>query len=279
MTYSIDFRRKVLEIKEKEGLSVAEAAQRFGIGTATITRWHNRLEPMRTRIKPTISVDMIKLARDVREHPDSYQRERAARLGVSKNGICQALKRMNITRKKKTLRHPRADEQKREEFHRKRTEYEQQNRTIVYIDESGFASDMPRTHGWSEKGARCFGTHNWQERGRINVIGALIKDKFLTVTLFDCSIDSTVFSEWVYQDLLPKLPPHAVIVMDNATFHKNAVMQQKIVAEGHELLYLPPYSPDLNPIENKWSSTKHARRTTQVSVAQLFEDPTLYVSL
>ncbi len=49
-------------------------------------------------------------------------------------------------------------------------------RTIVYIDESGFAHDMPRTHGYVLAGKRCFGTHNWQARGRTNAIGALESD-------------------------------------------------------------------------------------------------------
>ena len=100
MTYSLDYRRKVLSVREKEDLTIAEVADRFCVGVATVVRWLQRLEPQRTRYKPATKIDRIALARDVREHPDAYQSERAQRLGVSKPGIGHALKRMNITYKK-----------------------------------------------------------------------------------------------------------------------------------------------------------------------------------
>ena len=102
MTYSIDFRRKVLSIREKEGLTIAEVADRFYVGVATVVRWLNRLEPQLTRHKPATKIDRIALARDVREYPDAYQAERAKRLGVSEKGIGHALRRMNISYKKNT---------------------------------------------------------------------------------------------------------------------------------------------------------------------------------
>ena len=83
MTYSTDFRQKVLAIKEQEGLTQAEAATRFGIGVASLTRWNKCLEAGRTRTKPTTKIDMKALEEDVKTHPDAYPYERAARLGVS----------------------------------------------------------------------------------------------------------------------------------------------------------------------------------------------------
>jgi transposase len=100
MTYSIDFRSKVLAVREKEDLTIAEVAERFCVGVATVVRWLKRLEPQRTRYKPASKIDRIALARDVREYPDAYQAERAKRLGVSEKGIGHALRRMNITYKK-----------------------------------------------------------------------------------------------------------------------------------------------------------------------------------
>jgi transposase len=102
MTYSLDFRRKVLSVREKEGLTIPEVAARFCVGVATIVRWLRRVEPRLTRNKPATKIDRIALARDVREHPDAYQEERAKRLGVSKQGIGHALRRMGITYKKNT---------------------------------------------------------------------------------------------------------------------------------------------------------------------------------
>jgi len=100
MTYSIDYRLKVLSVREKEDLTIAEVAERFCVGIATVVRWLKRVEPQRTRVKPATKIDRIALARDVREYPDAYQKERARRLGVSEKGIGHALRRMNITYKK-----------------------------------------------------------------------------------------------------------------------------------------------------------------------------------
>ena len=143
---------------------------------------------------------------------------------------------------------------------------------IVYIDESGFAHDMPQTHGYAKIGERCFGIHDWGAKGRTNAIGALIGRSLLTVALFDCTINTDAFTAWTEQDLLPKLSTESVIVMDNATFHKGKSMQQKIKAAGHTLEYLPPYSPDLNPIEHKWAQAKSQRRKYRCGIDELFKE-------
>jgi len=140
----------------------------------------------------------------------------------------------------------------------------------VYQDESGFAQDMPRTHGYALKGERCYGKQDWHARGRINAIGALIGKKLLTVCLFECNINSDVFHAWIMQDLIPQLPPNSVLVLDNATFHKRMDARQAISDAGHTLLFLPPYSPDLNPIEHKWAQAKLLRKSLHCNVFDLF---------
>lgn len=131
---------------------------------------------------------------------------------------------------------------------------------------------MPRTHGYSQKGERCYGTQNWNARGRINVIGALLGGIMLTTWLCDFNVDSDVFHAWTVHDLLPKLSRETVIIMDNATFHKRKDTQDAIVKAGHILEYLPPYSPDLNQIEHKWAQAKALRRKTGESVEGLFKN-------
>ena len=131
---------------------------------------------------------------------------------------------------------------------------------------------MPRTHGYALKGERCYGTHDWGARGRTNAIGALLGKQLLTVSFFEHNIDTVTFTSWVKQDLIPKLPKDSVIVLDNATFHKNKDMQDYIRNAGFILEYLPPYSPDLNPIEHKWAQAKAIRKTLQCNIDQLFRD-------
>lgn len=138
---------------------------------------------------------------------------------------------------------------------------------------------MPRTHGYSDKGKRCYDKKDWNARGRINVVGAIINNQLLTVSLFDTNIDSDIFYTWLKEDLIPKLPKESIIVMDNATFHKRKDMQEIIQDNNHTLIYLPPYSPDLNPIEHKWSQAKSIRRKESCSVEELFLDKLEYVKL
>lgn len=102
MTYSLDFRRKVLEVREKEKVSLAKVAKRFGIGLNTVMRWTKRIESKKTRHKPAIKIDREALKRDIEKYPDAYMYERAKRLGVSKNGIWHALKRLKVSYKKKS---------------------------------------------------------------------------------------------------------------------------------------------------------------------------------
>lgn len=102
MTYSLDFRKKALSIRAKEGLTFEETAKRFGVAIASLVRWTNKLEPQRTRYKPATKINMQALKQDILDYPDAYQYERAERLGVSQMGICHALRRIGVTYKKNT---------------------------------------------------------------------------------------------------------------------------------------------------------------------------------
>ena len=131
---------------------------------------------------------------------------------------------------------------------------------------------MPREYGYSEKGSRCYGEHDWHAKGRVNVIGAIINMTFITLSLFTSSINSDVFYAWLTQDLLPKVKTGAVIVMDNATFHKRHDMLKAIDDYGCVTEFLPAYSPDLNPIEQKWAQVKSVRRKLRCSIDELFSE-------
>ena len=157
-------------------------------------------------------------------------------------------------------------------FEEKIANYQSAKRSLVYLDESGFALDMPRAHGYSAIGQRCFGQQDWQAKGRINVIGALQGHQLLTTGLFESNINSDVFHAWITQDLLPKLSQATVIVMDNATFHKRQDIQLSIQQAGHTLEYLPAYSPDLNPIEHTWAQAKALRKKYRCNVDDLFKN-------
>ena len=100
MTYSVDFRKKVLEIKEKEKLSFEIAAKRFSLSKTTIVSWTKNIEPQKTRNKKAVKIDMEALEKDIELYPDSYCYERAKRLGASPTGIRDAQYRLGVTYKK-----------------------------------------------------------------------------------------------------------------------------------------------------------------------------------
>ena len=101
MTYSIDFRRKVLSVQKSEKLSFKETAERFQIGIDTVTRWHRRIEPQQSGSRRR-KIDKEALLRDVELYPDAYQHERAERFGVCRKAIWSALKKLGISYKKNT---------------------------------------------------------------------------------------------------------------------------------------------------------------------------------
>lgn len=100
MAYSLDFRKRVMKIKEKDNLTFEKTSERFGVGLRTLFRWQNRIEPKITRDKPAVKIDMEKLKEDVKKYPDAFQYERAERFGVSQWGIGLALRRLNFSYKK-----------------------------------------------------------------------------------------------------------------------------------------------------------------------------------
>lgn len=158
MTYSLDFRTKVFRIKEKKGLTFEQVRDQFDISIRTLFRWQKKLEPTMTRNKPATKINMDRREKDIERHPDDYQWEPGKRLGVTQSAIHYALQRLGVSYKK-TLQHPKTNQQA--------------GNPIVYLDESGFAQEMPRTHGYSKKGTRCYGTQDCHAGGRVNVMGAL----------------------------------------------------------------------------------------------------------
>lgn len=100
MGYSLDFRQQVFTVKKRDALTIEETAQRFGIGTTTISRWKRRIEPKTTRDKGATKIDEDKLKKDVEENPDKYLWERASEQKVSTSAVYYALQRLGLSYKK-----------------------------------------------------------------------------------------------------------------------------------------------------------------------------------
>jgi transposase len=103
MSYSLDYRNRVMKIKNDKNLTFESTSKRFGIGIRTLFRWQIDIEPKKTRNKPATKINMDNLKSDIDKNPDSYLAERATRFGVSISGIFYALQRLKITYKKNSV--------------------------------------------------------------------------------------------------------------------------------------------------------------------------------
>lgn len=115
-------------------------------------------------------------------------------------------------------------------------------------------------YGWNECGQRFHALKPGRRAGRVNMIAALCQQQLLAPFTIEGSCNRTVFEIWVEGCLLPVLSPGQVVILDNATFHKGGKIAALLQQVGCELLYLPPYSPDLNKIEKCWSWLKNRIR-------------------
>jgi len=130
----------------------------------------------------------------------------------------------------------------------------------MFLDESGALTNLVRTYGRSDRGQRCVGLAP-QGHWKVMTAAAAIRLDGLTAPFtIDCAMDGEVFGVYVERVLLPTLRDGDVVVMDNLTAHKRPQVKRTIESVGARVVYLPPYSPDFNPIENMWSKVKACLR-------------------
>ena len=124
---------------------------------------------------------------------------------------------------------------------------------IAYVDETGIDTCLYREYGWSERGIPLMGTVSGHKFQRTGIVAAQRGKSILAPLTYEGAMDSLLFETWFENYLLPALPEKTVIVMDNASFHRKSKLFGLTEKAGHLLIFLPPYSPELNPIENFWS--------------------------
>ena len=119
----------------------------------------------------------------------------------------------------------------------------------MFIDEAWIKTNMAPLRGWGARGKRLRGFTPYGHWRTLTFLGALRCDRIAAPCVFDGPINGQCFRAYVAQQLVPVLEPGDIVVMDNLGSHKSAAIRQMIRASGARLWYLPPYSPDLNPIE------------------------------
>jgi transposase len=127
---------------------------------------------------------------------------------------------------------------------------------LIFIDESGLSTKMARLRGWAAEGERCQAAIPHGHWKTITFVGGFTLSGFIAPLLLDGPMNGECFRAWVEQMLVPMLERDDIVVMDNLSAHKVAGVRQAIEKTGARLFYLPPYSPDLNPIENAFAKLK-----------------------
>ena len=164
----------------------------------------------------------------------------------------------------------------REEYQKILKQIPQEN--LIYLDESGFDLNMKKEYGWKKKGQRLYDNKSGNRKNkRITVISAYsnqTKDLIAPI-YFEGNTDTKIFNQWIQEFLITELKPNQTLILDNATFHKSSKTRELIESANCKLLYLPPYSPDFNPIEQKWSHVKNQVK----KIRNKFEDFTKWLDV
>ena len=142
---------------------------------------------------------------------------------------------------------------------------------LVFIDETGASTKMARRYGRAARGERLKASVPHGHWKTTTFVGGLRLSGMTAPMVLDGPMTGSWFLAYVEQILVPTLRPGDIVIIDNLAAHKNAAVRRAIEAAGAELRFLPPYSPDLNPIENAFAKLKaHLRKAAARSVNQLW---------
>lgn len=139
---------------------------------------------------------------------------------------------------------------------------------LVFIDETGVNLAMTRHHARAKKGKRAYNHCPYNRGKNVTLIGAIAIKGFLAPFTFEGWTNKESFLIYITKVLLPQLWPGACVVMDNLPAHKAIKVRELIESTGAKVIFLSPYSPDFNPIENCWSKIKEYLRTMESRTAE-----------
>ena len=132
--------------------------------------------------------------------------------------------------------------------------------SIAYVDETGIDQYLYREYGYAPMGQKVHARISGRKYARTGVVAAQKGTEVIAPCRYDGTMNHKLFEEWFKDNLLPELPENTVIVMDNASFHRKTKLQELASKHDCSLIFLPPYSPELNPIEHLWAWLKRTLR-------------------
>jgi transposase len=271
--YSQDLRQRILETVQRGEGSLRQIARRFLVSLSFVIRLlqtyrrTGSIQPRPHRGGNPAALgpeDLERLRELVRQQPDATLEELRQRLGVpcSTMTICRALKKLGLPRKKKV---PRAQEQDRPDVQERRQEFSAElagvdSHRLVFVDECGANTAMTRTHGRAPVGQRVYADTpgHWDS---ITLTCGLRLSGVTAALAFPGATNTDRFETDVADVLVPELKPGDVVVWDNPKPHLSDEAIDAVEEAGARVVPLPPYSPDLTPIEEMFSKVKGSLRS------------------
>jgi transposase len=269
--YSIDLRERVIAAVA-EGESVRAVGEIFDVSPSFVSklgqRWRRSgcIDPLKSggdRRSGAIEAQRDWLLQTIEATPDLTLREIRDRLGkrgtsTSKSSVARFFQRHRISCKKKTLH---ATERDRADVSAARAAWKAQQpefdaTRLVFLDETSMTTNMARTRGRSPVGARVVGAIPQAHWKTTTFVAALRLNAMTAPLVIDGAMTGAVFLAYVEQQLAPSLSRGDIVVMDNVSVHRVAGVEQAITAKGATIRHLPPYSPDMNPIEQAFAKLK-----------------------
>lgn len=267
--YSIETRKAVIRAVQEGKLTQEEIADLFGVSSRWVrivySRWVStgRLEPLPHAggYRPKITLEIAaRLGEYIKQHPDAYLFEirRDLGLSVTLSAICQALKRLNLPRKKKVMF---ASERDRPDVQAKRVKWKHRTcqidaNRLHFVDETGVSTRMYRPYGRAPSGERVVGSVPENHYQSITLVGSMSLDGSIQSFVYQGGTDVPAMTTYVETILAPHLAAGDIVVWDNLPTHDSAKVIEAVERTGAEVWSLPPYSPDLSPIEKLWSKVK-----------------------
>jgi transposase len=271
--YSQDLRQRILDTVQRGEGSLRQIACRFLVSLSFVTRLlqlyrsTGSLQPRPHRGGNPAklgSEDLERLRELVRQQPDATLDELRQGLGVpcSTMAISRALRKLRLPRKKKV---PRAQEQDRPDVQETRREFCEElagvdPRRLVFVDECGANTAMTRTHGRAPVGQRV-STNTPGHWASITLTCGMRLSGVTATLAFPGATNTDVFETYVAEVLAPELKPGDVVIWDNLKPHQSEEAIEAVEAAGAEVVPLPPWSPDLTPIEEMFSKVKGSMRS------------------
>ena len=276
MAYPILFRQRALEAV-RNGHTKVEVNEMYGLGVNTLRDWEEleaetgSLEnrPLNRR---AYKIDREELLEYYRKHPFSTNRETANEFGCSVSGVRSAKRALKLTRKKATKQYIERDEQKREEFISE-VESLPEDSELHYSDESGFDEHYSREYGYAPRGEKVIGEVSGKRFARTSIVAAKNGSEIVAPFAFSGTMNGSLYLGWLEQIFVPALknPAKSVLILDNSSAHPKDAIFEIADEYGFKVIFLPPYSPDLNPIEKFWANVKRRLRLRMHKFATFWE--------